>query len=83
VATVTGYKSDWAAPAIAATPVATQAASETMGDANARAPFAGRSVYYGALLELGVIVGSMWVGIAVQAAALMLAIALNPERSKP
>ena len=76
VTTVTGHKSDWATPAIAVTPVAPQASPETTGDANAKAPFAGRSVYYGALLQLGVIVGSMWVSIAVQAAALMLAIAL-------
>jgi hypothetical protein len=76
VTKVTGHKSDWATPAIAVTPVAPQASPETTGDANVRAPFAGRSIYYGALLELGVIVGSMWVSIAVQAAALMLAIAL-------
>ena len=47
------------------------------GVADRKAPFAGRSIYYGALLKLGDAYGMMWPSIVLQAAALLLAIALT------
>ena len=43
----------------------------------AKAPFLGRSIYYGMLLKIGDAYGMMWPSIALQAAALLLAIALT------
>jgi len=41
-----------------------------------KAPFAGRSVYYGALLEFGHISGSLWVSVVIQSLALLITIAM-------
>jgi hypothetical protein len=43
----------------------------------AKAPFLGRSIYYGMLLKLGDAYGMMWPSIALQAAVLLLALALT------
>jgi hypothetical protein len=42
-----------------------------------KTPFLGRSIYYGAILELGNVLGVMWISIAVQAAVVLLTIALT------
>jgi hypothetical protein len=80
VAKLLGHTSDWAEGASSQPPTRTDVASKPVsGDAqNAeKTPFLGRSVYYGALLELGNVIGVMWISIAFQAAAVLLTIALT------
>jgi len=77
VARVTGRSSDWAPSIPLASPGSALAVPETAaGDHTAKTPFAGRSIYYGALLELGEVAGTIWLSVALQAAAFMLTIAL-------
>jgi hypothetical protein len=49
--------------------------SESASDA--KVPFLGRSIYYGMLLKLGDALDKMWPSIVVQAAAVVLAVALT------
>jgi hypothetical protein len=53
------------------------ASAHPESDGEAKAPFVGRSIYYGMLLKFGDAFGMMWPSIALQAATLLLAIALT------
>jgi hypothetical protein len=78
VAKIMGHSADWVqlAPRYHAEATSNGTAGSN-GDAPRHAPLAGRSIYYGALLRLGDVFGLMWPSIMLQAAALMLAIALT------
>jgi hypothetical protein len=78
VAKITNHPSEWSQPHL--TNQSGQTVSVPVGgdsEANKRPPFLGRSIYYGMLLRLGDAYGMMWASIALQAVALLLAIALT------
>jgi hypothetical protein len=82
IAKLTGHSSEWLPMAPRFTPQAAgQVAAQADDQAQRQPPFYGRSIYYGALLRLGDAFGLLWVSIAVQAAALMLAVALTLSRT--
>jgi len=87
---LTGQRTVWTrAERPAAAPAAAPAESAAAGAATAtpapaaadptggRTPLAGRSAYYGALLYLGERTGGFWLTLALQAAALLLALGLT------
>ena len=82
VAKILGHSAEWVqlAPGYH-TEVVDQARPAGNGEAEPHSPIAGRSIYYGALLRLGDMFGLMWPSIVLQAAALMLAIALTLHHS--
>jgi hypothetical protein len=80
VARITGHPAEWSQ--IRLVHEAGSASGKNDGDASARSPFLGRSIYYGALLRLGDAYGMMWPSIALQAAALLLAIALTLRQTR-
>ena len=78
VAKIMGHSADWVQLAPRYNAEATShGTAGSNGDASRHPPFAGRSIYYGALLRLGDMFGLMWPSITLQAAALILAIALT------
>jgi hypothetical protein len=82
IAKLTGHSSEWLPMAPRFTPQAAgQVAAQADDQAQRQPPFYGRSIYYGALLRLGDAFGLLWGSIAVQAAALMLAVALTLSRT--
>jgi hypothetical protein len=76
VSKITKHPSEWS-QSHATNQFASTASTQSESDGEARVPFLGRSIYYGMLLRFGDAYGMMWASIALQAAALLLAIALT------
>jgi hypothetical protein len=77
IARITRHQAEWSQSRLMQASAAGQQLVEGDVAADRKAPFAGRSIYYGALLRLGDAYGMMWPSIVLQAAALLLAIALT------
>ncbi len=78
IAKLTGHSSEWLQMAPRFAPQASgQGATQADAEAQRQPPIYGRSIYYGALLRLGDAFGRLWTSVLLQAAAVMLAIALT------